>query len=51
MFFERLHSAICDLPYIQTKEDQISRLEEIMIYYKEQEKLINQRKDQGYVRY
>ena len=42
---------MCDLPYIQTKDDQISRLEEIMVYYKEQEKLINQRKDQGYVRY
>ena len=49
--YERLHSVLCDLAYLYTKEDQIARLEETVVWYKEQEKLILQRVNQGEVRY
>lgn len=51
MVHEKLHTIVCDLAYIFTKEDQIARLEETVLWYKDQEKLVSQRKDQGEVRY
>lgn len=51
MVFERLHSVVCDLAYIFTKEDMITVLDETLNWFKEQEKMITQRKDQGEVRY
>jgi|LakMenEpi03Aug12_release.lakeMendotaPanAssembly.Ray.scaffolds.fasta_scaffold1768185_1 hypothetical protein len=51
MYYERLHSVVCDLAYIETKADQIVRLEETFKWAKEQEHLIEQRRDQGEVRY
>lgn len=51
MSFERLHSVVCDLASIFTKDDQITRLEESFHWWKDQERMIEQRMDQGYVRY
>lgn len=51
MFYERLHSVICDIGFIDSKADQIERLDEALNWLKEQQHLIDQRKDQGYVRY
>jgi hypothetical protein len=47
MYYERLHSALCDLSFIDTKVDQINRLEEAFKWAKEQENLVMQRRDQG----
>lgn len=51
MYYERLHSALCDLSFMETKADQIARLEETFKWAKEQENLIIQRMNQGEVRY
>lgn len=51
MYYERLHSALRDLSFMDTKADQITRLEETFKWAKEQETLVMQRRDQGEVRY
>lgn len=48
---QKLHSMLSDLAQIETREDQLKVLEEITAWFKEQRRLINQRKDQGVVRY
>ena len=40
-----------DLSQLETKDDQMIKLEKTFSWVKEQEQLLEQRKDQGYVRY
>ena len=47
MTFERVHSMVSDLAQIDTREDQVARLQEVFKWFKNQEKIIQQRVDQG----
>lgn len=40
MYYQRLHSSICDISFIDSKADQIDRLDETIKWVKEQEALI-----------
>lgn len=51
MVFEKMHSIMSDIPFIQERHDQVARLNESHCWFQGQEKLISQRKEQGYVRY
>ena len=42
---------VSDLAQIDTREDQVARLEEVFKWFKNQERVIQQRIDQGEVRY
>ena len=49
--YQRLHSMLSDLAQIDTKEDQLTALNELHTWFKEQTRLVQQRADQGYIRY
>ena len=36
MVFEKMHSIMCDIPFIETKDDQISRLNESYSWFQGQ---------------
>ena len=49
--YQRPHSMLSDLAQIDTKEDQLTALNELHTWFKEQTRLVQQRADQGYIRY
>lgn len=49
--FQKLHSMLSDLAQIDSRQDQLTALEDLFAWYKEQQRLIEQRHDQGYIRY
>lgn len=49
--YQRLHSMLSDLAQIDTREDQLTALDELHTWFKEQTRLVQQRVDQGYIRY
>ena len=51
MVFAKLFTLISNLGNIETREDQIARLNEVHEWFTKQEKLVTQRKDQGDIRY
>jgi hypothetical protein len=49
--FQKLHSMLSDLSQIDSREDQVTALEQLNGWFKEQLRLIQQRQDQGEIRY
>jgi hypothetical protein len=49
--YQKLHSMLSDLAQIDSREDQVATLEELAGWFKEQQRLIQQRQDQGEIRY
>lgn len=49
--YQKLHSMLSDLAQIDSREDQVATLEELTGWFKEQQRLIQQRHDQGEIRY
>ena len=49
--YQKAHSMLSDLAQIETREDQIIALENVCGWFKEQQRLVQQRFDQGYIRY
>ena len=49
--FQRMHSMLSDLAQIDSREDQVTALEELNSWFREQQRLITQRHDQGEIRY
>jgi hypothetical protein len=51
LVYQSLQSMLADLPQIDTREDQQKALHDVHEWYKIQNRLIDQRKDQGNIRY
>ena len=49
--YQKLHSMISDLAQIETRQDQVQALGEVFELYKEQSRLVEQRRSQGEIRY
>lgn len=51
LYYNKLNSVLMSLSFLGSKDDQLVTLDEIYGWVKKQEDLIEQRKDQGNVRY
>lgn len=49
--YQKLHSMVSDLAQIDTRQDQVQALNEVFEWYKEQSRLVEQRRNQGEIRY
>jgi len=49
--YGKVHSMLSDIAQIDTREDQITALDSMLVWFKEQQRLVHQRYDQGYIRY
>ena len=49
--YHKIHSMLSDVAQIETRDDQIASLEAMSAWFKDQQKLVQQRYDQGEIRY
>lgn len=49
--YQKMHSMLSDVALMQTRDDQIVALDDIGIWFKDQSRLLQQRQDQGEIRY
>lgn len=49
--YQKLHSMLSDVAQLGTSEDQAAALDEMCGWFKEQQRLVKQRYDQGDIRY
>ena len=49
--YQKMHSMLSDVALMQTIDDQIVALDDIGTWFKDQSRLLQQRQDQGEIRY
>ena len=49
--YQKMHSMLSDVALMQTRDDQIVALDDIGTWFKDQSRLLQQRQDQGEIRY
>jgi hypothetical protein len=49
--YQKMHSMLSDLAQVGTRDDQLTALEAICTWFKEQQRILQQRCDQGEIRY
>lgn len=49
--YQKMFSMLSDLAQMETRDDQIAALDSLCEWYKEQNRLVRQRYDQGEIRY
>jgi hypothetical protein len=49
--YQKMHSMLSDIALMETRDDQITALDDICTWFKDQSRLLQQRQDQGEIRY
>jgi len=49
--YQKIHSMLSDIALMETRDDQIIALDDICEWFKDQTRLLQQRQDQGEIRY
>jgi len=49
--YQKMHSMLSDIALMETRDDQIIALDDICEWFKDQTRLLQQRQDQGEIRY
>ena len=49
--YQKVHSMLSDIAQIDTREDQLTALDAMSVWFKDQQRLVGQRANQGYIRY